>query len=258
MGQTEHFFTNGKHCSEEGIALYVDALKLERTAELPEKILRHVAECQRCMRDVTGLYALLMDQDYFRTGPHPYFDRQVESRGETRFPIYRIAAGFAIVLALGAVVYLLSYLKGTRETPGSLANQSRIVAVDTGAVKEVPERTSRVHRPVPKTEDLAARFEESPDLEGLVGAELRSAEVRILSPSIGQTGHGEVSFRWDSGFKPPFTLTVLSNRGVVRKEVGLAEPHYTLSERLEDGSYYWKMVADGELLYVGKFLVKSH
>lgn len=48
--QTEQFFTEGGHLDEEGIALYVDALKLEKTSELQEKILRHVRGCQRCRR----------------------------------------------------------------------------------------------------------------------------------------------------------------------------------------------------------------
>ena len=87
-------------------------------------------------------------------------------------------------------------------------------------------------------------------------SEVRSAGAEIISPSIGQTVDGEVHFQWDSEFRPPFTLVILSNRGVTRKEVTLTEPQYTLKERLEDGLYYWKLVTDRELLYVGKFLVK--
>jgi hypothetical protein len=156
------------------------------------------------------------------------------------------------------VIYLLSYLKGMWETAVPPAGEVRAVALDTATARSAPERSAAAREPAPKTRDLAARFAEFPDLEGLVGAEVRSASVRIISPSIGQTVHGEVSFRWDSGYKPPFTLTVLTNRGVVRKEVTLTESHYLLKGSLEDGLYYWKVVAGGELLTVGKFLVKSH
>jgi hypothetical protein len=80
--------------------------------------------------------------------------------------------------------------------------------------------------------------------------------VEIISPLKGQTVHGEVHFQWDSTSRPPFTLVTMSNGGVVREEVTLTEPQYTLKERLENGLYYWKLVAEGELLYVGKFLVR--
>jgi hypothetical protein len=257
MDQTEQFFTNGRHLGEEGIALYVDALKLERTSELQEKILRHVRGCQRCKLEIIGLCDLLREEDYSRLGPHPLFDRGARGEAKRRIPIYRIAAGFAIVLALGGVIRLVSYLTGTRESSGAPANQSHAVALDTGAVKNAPEQPTRVRRPLLRSEVLAARFAEYPDLEGLVGAERRSAGVRILSPSIGQTVQGEVNFRWESGFKPPYTLTVLSNRGVVRKEVTLADSHYMLKTPLKEGLYYWKLVAAEELLCVGKFVVKS-
>jgi hypothetical protein len=257
MNQTEDRFAEGRHLNEEGVALYVDALKLERTSGLPENILRHVEKCRRCKVEIAGLYTLLQDQDYSRLGPHPYFDRGVEGHHEARSPIYRIAAGFAIVLLLGAAICLLSYLKGTREPPGSPAVQTRAVGVDTGVVKRVPDRPSGAERQLPKAEDLASRFTESPELEDLMRSEVRSAGVEIISPSIGQTVQGEVHFQWDSTSRPPFTLVILSNRGAVRKEVTLAGPRYTLKERLEDGLYYWKLIADGELLCVGKFLIKS-
>jgi len=256
MNQTEDYFTEGRHLNEEGVALYVDALKLERTLDLPEKILRHVEKCQRCKVEIAGLYTLLQDQDYSHLGPHPYFDHRVEGRREARSPVYRIAAGFMIILVLGAAIYLLSYLKRTPRTEGSPTAQVRAVAVDTGAMRKVPEPPLQVHRQPPKTEDLASRFTESPELEDLMRSEVRSAVVEIISPSIGQTVDGKVHFQWDSTSKPPFTLVILSNRGVVRKEVTLTEPQYTVKERLENGLYYWKLIAEGELLYIGKFLVR--
>ena len=103
MSEAKKWFAEGRHLSDVGVSLYVDALKLERTSDLPEEILRHVQKCQKCKVEIMGLYTVLQDQDYSRLGPHPFFDAQETGKREKGIPIYRIAAGFAVIVTLGAV-----------------------------------------------------------------------------------------------------------------------------------------------------------
>src|SRR5664279_4340394 len=92
MKSGKPFFDADAHLNEEGVALFVDALKLDRTGELPREVREHVAGCQTCKKEVTGLFSLLGDEDYGNTPEHPYFDHEGQRLNKLSTYIVRIAA----------------------------------------------------------------------------------------------------------------------------------------------------------------------
>jgi hypothetical protein len=67
------FFNDNSHLTDQGVGLCIDALKLGRADELPEPVREHVADCQRSVEEITGLFAI-WPMDY-ASGPAPYLDK---------------------------------------------------------------------------------------------------------------------------------------------------------------------------------------
>src|SRR5512135_559190 len=116
MKESIHFGERG-HLNEEGVALYVDALRLERTERLPEALRAHVAGCQECRANVTGLYSLLENRPI--DSSHPTLGTRPVEPHVSR-AIYRIAA--VVVAAIGIAALVLFY--GKQEKPADESSQA--------------------------------------------------------------------------------------------------------------------------------------
>jgi hypothetical protein len=243
-------FDEAHHLTDEGIALYVDALKLGRTDALPAPIREHVQECLACKQEITGLFALVARSDDALDGAHPVFG-QPAPRGRDRRMIYRMAAGIAVFLGLGALTWsLLPHAPDGVNVRQPLATSERIDTTADVGVRDLPQRAA------PSSSLLAARFEPSPDLEELVNDGTRSGETVVHQPANGAVLHADIRFSWATRVQPPFTLTVLDNRRhTVHTAQSSADTH-GLGQRLQPGLYYWKLSAEGDLLHVGKFIVR--
>jgi hypothetical protein len=234
-------FGPDNHLSGEGIALVVDALRLDRLKELPVDIQTHVEECLQCKQSIVSLYDLVRDEKPLDVLQHPYFGPRAAAGGT----IYRIAAALAIVLAGSAIVLYLSGQRPVEETapPTGLPGARTAPAESSTAV-------------VPREKQFAGRFLPSNDLEGLVGGTLRSSSVEVTSPRVGEEVAGEVRFSWHGGSGPEYTLEVLTNQEARLHSVTVRESRFVFEKKLEPGLYYWKLVDGGELVYVGKFFVR--
>ncbi len=105
------FFRPDSHLTEEAVALYVDALKLDRLRMLPQSMLEHVETCETCKEEITGLFSLLAEEDYSKVTLHPFL---VEAGNKTQWSIstfLRIAAIVVAVAGIGAIVASL-FLRG--------------------------------------------------------------------------------------------------------------------------------------------------
>ncbi len=247
---TAYLFGEGGHLSDEGIALYVDALNLGRTRELPLRVLEHVEDCLTCKEEVTGLLALVPAGHAAEAGPHPFFDRPAERTSERRI-LYRMAAGMAAVIGIGVLTYMLVFRGSDRPTPG--ATPVVQVRPDTSAID-----TGRPAAPrsTPSHELLAARFEPSPELEDLLHSTTRSAETSVRSPANGITLQPGALFAWSTDERPPFTITVMDNHRHTVRTIRSAATAVTWKDTLTPGLYYWKLSAGDELLHVGSFIVR--
>ena len=158
---TKSFFSDINHLSENGIALYVDAIKLEQLNRLPAAIIFHVEECEECKMQIMGVTELLADEQYDTTMSHPFFGPK-EYPSSTFSGIYRIAAIFVIAAFIGTIYYSLS-----NRMPDTIQNKQSL-ATEQQKQHPVPNDSLTVKRKqsaAKPTDDLiAANLEPSANL----------------------------------------------------------------------------------------------
>ena len=252
-GQPIPFFKDDFHLTEDGIALYVDALKLRRTQELPGAVCDHVGNCQLCRKEITGLFSLLAEEDYSAMGPHPFLDRKQERKQENTRWMYRVAALVVAGLGISVIAYIIFFDKENVTPVTSHVRSDRMESVDTTAQKTsentvTGQDAGRMY---------AHSFAELPELEGLVAEEMRSSGIDGVSPAIGRYVNQPVTFDWKSGGDVPVILSVLTNKDSLVHRSRIDRLPHILQRSLSPGLYYWKLESGGELVFVGKFLVKE-
>ena len=94
-------------------------------------------------------------------------------------------------------------------------------------------------------------------LENFVGRTMRSgADVKFLSPSVGDTVAVPISFRWNSqkGGRS-YTLRIMDNKNGQVWMGSTSLGSIDFKTQIEPGLYYAKLEADGVLACVGRFIV---
>ena len=246
-------FVKSSHLTQEAIALYVDALKLDKTSQLPEDLLVHVADCELCKTEVTELFSMLEGEQYDRGETHPYFDTVRQKGRRKSWPAHRIAAILLLGAGVGLLVYYFNVSNEGRKLT-SLPHPSRQAEARSDSTTAVPKRSATAGEP--GKEVYAGNFDVSPNLEPLVGNELRSGAIQVLSPLNGAEVGERILFDWKGDGKGPLVLKVLTNAERVLVWRTLSNPRLELSMQLSPGLYYWKVESEGELRYVGKFFVR--
>lgn len=238
------FFDENLHLNEEGVALYVDALKLNTFEQLPEPVLVHVSECAVCKLNIEELFQLLEEEAEISGEQHSLFRPKPRMKGLNRSIFYRTAA----VLFIGFGLYGITRLG----LPGR--NQGK----REGSAQNIPQSSAGIDSSLKGTAKslLSDNYSVSPELEGLIGVHYRSSDIEVESPTVGERIRGKVVFKWAWREKEKVILKIVSNKG---KEVFIARTNdndYEFSGNLDRGLYYWRLETADELLYVGKFLVE--
>lgn len=247
MELIQRFFGGGEHLSDEGVALYVDALRLKTVSQLPSSVRDHVAECRECKKSVTGLFTLLDDTDYSDVESHPFFT--VSRAAGSRFSfLMKIAAVVVGILSLATLSYLVGPFR-PREVTNGTSQEARGGGMDTS-------RESHTGAKPEANEDFAANFAASPNLDDFVNDRSRSKEFVVLSPGNGAAVGPNEIFRWRKAAGTLHTMSILDNKGHTVVTGIATDSGYALKQRLTPGLYYWKLEDESELLYVGKFIVK--
>ena len=115
--QIEKFFNVDGHLSEEGIAIWVDALQYQKTEVLPDKVKEHVENCALCKSSVVEVYSVI-GQENRPLSEHPYFsgtDHQNQQAGKFKIKLWIKIAASLLILATIAVALLFQ----TRHTNNS-------------------------------------------------------------------------------------------------------------------------------------------
>jgi hypothetical protein len=244
MNRRSSFFDSAHHLNQDGINLYVDALKLERQLDLPEDVRAHVAECQICKQQILDLTILLRDVSFPREA-HPFFDREHTVQRTAFSSSFRVAASVALLIGASAIV---AYLVMRHPEQQVTQRTPPIPNVDTARAAKTP-LTSPPER-------YAANFAESPTLERFVDRSFRSGDIIIQSPTVGEIMRDSLVFDWEAQIAPPFVLRIVNNREDPVSRHTVTGSHYVLARRFTPGLYYWKLESNDQLVYVGKFLVR--
>jgi len=245
-----------KHLSSGELALYVDAMRLERAPELPGSIQLHVSRCEQCKKEVLELLELTDTLPYNTEEPHPYFDRVITPPSAAWVTAWRLAAVLALAVGLGAIWYVLDPFGEIRVEPRA----ESVIEDSARSADEVATSTREPAVSEASTEagDMAARFVESPNLEDLVGMPLRSGAAASGSPAAGAVLAAPIELTWRTTEAGPFRVSVLDNTDRVVLDTAVASSRVIVQQRLGPGLYYWKVVAGGKLQLVSKFLVDGH
>ena len=118
--------------------------------------------------------------------------------------------------------------------------------------RKSPTKDSKVNH----SRIFADNFSESPNLENLVNSASRSELPLIVSPKNNVVVSQKILFEWKMQEAGLVSVTILSNREEVLKNIRLKQSKFLFSVKLNPGLYYWKLQRKDELLYVGKFFVK--
>jgi hypothetical protein len=251
MNTSNEFTVTGGHLSDEGIALYVDALKLGTVSQLPGTMRAHVADCDRCQGEVTGLFAVLGKEDYSGLKQHPYFQLEKGASDPTARWIWRAAAAIAAVILLpGLVYYLVVRTAGGNLPPTGAAT----VQGDTSTI--TPPAAG--HTPSPGGRELAANITPNPELEELVVAGTRSTSLHDVVPANGAVLSGKgVRFAWSPRGAQPWRLIIMDSAGQEVYSARITALPHRAGKKLGEGLYYWKVLDEQEALYFGKFSVRE-
>lgn len=233
LKETNSYFGPDGHLNDNGIALYADALMLDRVDDLPANVRSHVEDCVVCQQEIAVLCEML-DENLYREAreEHPFFKTDTQPQKTDAFPYFKIAAILLSVVLAGLTYWFF-------------ANRG-------------PEEPVIADEPI-ITEELiiAENFTSHPFYENLVGQEYRAGTIRVLSPSIDdEFSEQPIGFEWDRADDAPLTLQILNNRTETIHETGDLQKSYQPDIDLDPGLYYWRLESDKELLYVGRFTVR--
>ncbi len=248
--EVHNFFGEEAHISDEAVALYVDALILNKVYSLPGAVLGHVDDCEKCKSEIVEALSLVEERAFSAKEPHPYLGKKAESTAARFSLFYRIAAVFLIGISIGILFYLFRSMKNDRSaiTDSMLSMQISHPEIRKNPTKEGAQ--------VNQQKIFADNFSESPNLENLVNSASRSESPVVVSPKNNADVGREILFEWKVQEGGSVSLTILSNREEVLKAITLNKSKFFFSGKLDRGLYYWKLEHKEELLYVGKFFVR--
>lgn len=279
-----------KHLSDEQMALYVDALRAEKTDDLSPEILSHIEKCKPCHRQAIDLYSMLDEVDYADVGPHPTLDK----RSAKIFNMPRLLMRLAAAIALLVVALYFFNRNGDIDNPGDIVkentpNEQQHVAnkeepidlkepsleenlipqKEEVIVKDAPVKVAppKKETPQPKSTNpvnnentrqlFAANFSPSEQWEELINENVRSTSFEVLSPKSATSfkPNTKISFQW-KGANANRYLIIMNNKGNEIHKVKVITNSFELDAKLDPGLYYWKLDSDDDLLHVGNFVVK--
>jgi hypothetical protein len=251
-----HNFQINGHLTDEGIAQYAEALKLDKIESLPERLQQHIANCEDCHRQALELYAVIVEFDYSEVA-------LTTAKRVTMSPVW-VRRALLAAASIAALIWMVSLLwrpgSGVLKpiAPQMVTRDSQLQTMPPSSTKE--QRVSKIQvpvEPVPK-DVLAANFEPSTTLEELLEGTTRGEEITVNTPlNTASFAPGQViSFNWTGAGAGPWQVIILNNHNKEQYRLEADAEGLTFTGRLNPGIYYWKLENETDLIYVGKFFIR--
>lgn len=262
-------FTTDGHLTDEGLSVYVEALREDALDRLEPAVPAHIQSCLDCHRQAVDLYALVSEIGRAEAAGRPH--TTVTRLRRVRWTPWAAAA---------AVIGLVLFATRPWERPGegsALADERTEQQVDSTGLQrdgpfppaDQPKDIAQKPKDKPSAEQpenpgeadqssvTALAFEPNEHLENVLGEMTRSENVRIKTPAAGNTFKPgeEIKFEWE-GAESGLEIVILNNRDEVLSRDKAAGRKLNRKAPSTPGLYYWKLETDDDLLYVGKFLVR--
>lgn len=171
---------------------------------------------------------------------------------------YSIAA--SILIMLGVIFYFLNRNENINELQLSeqiIIDSSKEKTEAESAEKSAPQKTEQ--KIVEENEiSINKDFATNDILENFIERNVRGNEiVRVIAPKISDTLNLPILFKWENKKDVNnFNLIIVNNSNETVWNINTIDNEIEFNEKLKSGLYYWKLEADNELQYVGKFFVK--
>ena len=247
--RTQDLFGQDHHLTDEGMALFVDALRFGHVEDLPPEIRIHVGECLECKMEIAELDQATQDLDYSNVKDNP-FEAQPKKRSEMRGRFhffFRVAA--ILIAAVGIGSLLLFELSERHESAGLTASREK--QLDTNYGRSTSGEIGKLSR----QESIAANFTPLARLEYALGSNLRSGTIRLISPRNGDTVQSPLIFRWETRVTGKVLFQLVTNSDSLLESHYVLGQHVRIERTLPPGLYYWKLEKAGDLMSVGRFFI---
>jgi hypothetical protein len=256
------------HLSDENIALVAEALVSGNEGLLTENIRNHVENCHKCKKDILSVYDLIRHDDISNKNTVSSFKNKVFHKKAVRsinIKIIKIAALLLLIISIGEIINYLAHSKNKvligSINPDSIQKHNSIgknkpAATEPKAAQYIKQTASKDSLRKYKT---AVHTAKSEFFENLIASNYRGGNIEVLSPSLKQQFevNQSITFNFKGAEMTPISIKIYNNKGKkVFEKNNISSYSYTLSEKLSPGLYYWKLIMDNDLVYVGKFLVK--
>lgn len=182
---------------------------------------------------------------------------QRNSRGNRFMDYLLIVASIFCLSMIGGIFYLLR--SSTETAPIYFLKQT--IQHDQGA-KIDPDKLNGVI-PYQKTTHqglVKKNFESLAEYELLIGSGTRSDQFKLISPHVNASipAGSEIMFKWlNTDKKALVSIVFLNNHGITVSEIELNQTSsYVLKTKgFKPGLYYWKIMADDEMVMMGKLTI---
>jgi hypothetical protein len=242
--------TEEKHLSAREMEEYASALYSRTLDALPESVRYHVANCLACRKEAIFLHRVNINTDAspvedlaFQALSKPSNGGSSSRKSQNRPLQYRLAAGFALIVGLGAMVSFW-YLRNSSPPPKT----SSTSAAKVNESRDPGGRGARL-------QVLAQNSTPSENLEDVLAGGYRGEVLHILAPAVGDTVRMPVTLTWDGNGTNGVIVRVVNNREEEMVRTQTASGSMRLPESLTPGLYYWTIESNGSLAAIGKFYI---
>lgn len=140
------FWDEQGHLNDSGVSLFVEALLLKRSEELPRDFHKHTHHCARCQKEVVEFYEMMRDEDPYLLLPHPYLDRKKE-RGPGLRTLYTRSLKVAAVFILFFLVSLVFLFFNNNNRGDAVKIQSPFQSADL----QIKSQNWKIDAGIPQT-----------------------------------------------------------------------------------------------------------
>lgn len=266
--------SENSHLDLEEQAAIADLIRDGKEAEIKDRWSDHLAECDECRTAV--MEVLDISEAREKDVPVVPLFQATKPKQHASEPVRKGWSDFALVASViilaGISVWFWSlsnsYKSQWEESDRllkeqQLSKQSDIEPVftnDPGQAELIAIQKDSIERFRKELTDskalLAAAYEDNPTMEEQMKIRLRSSGLEVLGPSSRNSiKYGdEIAFSWNTSGNATIALVIYNNKNIIVHQKSELEKTYKLdSESLLPGVYYWKLLLDGDVTYLGKF-----
>ena len=267
MNKGDDNFPGDGHISDDAAALTADAIIHGQISTVSEQILTHVEHCTECKDKIIDVVMILRNPDLEKD---IVINTEKNRRKSIFFYPVRIAAIFAVfALMLSAYFFITTHPKVFNSTLSDsqnyetkqqgISNNSNLSINGSNETNNENDPASiqkeMSHEDLASLEEKQASFKVNPNLENMIGSQLRGSAPEALSPLNNETVKCPIRFSWKKELTSPITLEIVNNKNKILYSFSVKGFYFDFNNELPKGLYYWKLVSKNEAVFVGKFFI---